>query len=125
MDSCVLYTLISYFLDCSGFSAISLLEEASKDPEATRGGPLRTREVSRESGRAPSLWCYYDGCQLKLLHRNTVLSSASLVDTVAKGAYHLPFEPASSGLLGEGLSVLLERSDKMKEEKRQKHSTRL
>ena len=36
--------------------------------------------------------------------------------------YHLPFEPASSGLFVEGLSVLLERSDKMKEEKRQKVS---
>ena len=32
----------------------------------------------------------------------------------------MPFEPASSGLFGEGLYSLLERSDKIAEEKRQK-----
>ena len=58
--------------------------------------------------------------ELKLLCRSAVLSSASLPNTVAKEAYHLPFEPSSSRLFGEGLSVLLERSDKMKEDKRQK-----
>ena len=55
-----------------------------------------------------------------MIRRDSVLSSARLLDLVAKEAYHLPLEPASSGLFGEGLSFLLEQSDKIAEEKRQK-----
>ena len=57
---------------------------------------------------------------LKLLGRNAVLSAASLPNTVAKEAYHLPLEPTNSGLFGEGLAHLLERSDKLTDEKHQK-----
>ena len=66
-----------------------------------------------ESSRALTM-----DANLKLVHRNSVLSTTSLPDLVAGEAYHLPFEPTSSGLFGEGLLVLLELSDKMKEEKR-------
>ena len=45
---------------------------------------------------------------LKLIHQDSVLSTAHLPDLVAKEAYHLPLEPASSGLFSEGLSSLLE-----------------
>ena len=57
---------------------------------------------------------------LKLIRRNAVLSSAFLQNSVAKETYNLPLEPASSGLFGEGLSRLLERSDKLTDEKQQK-----
>ena len=39
---------------------------------------------------------------------------------MVKEAYHLHFEPAGSGLVGEGVSQLLERLDKMTEVKRQR-----
>ena len=45
---------------------------------------------------------------LKLVCQDSVLSAAHLPDLVAKEAYQLPFEPASSGLFGVGLSSLLE-----------------
>ena len=57
---------------------------------------------------------------LKLIRCNAMLSSASLLSSVGKEAYHLPLEPTSSGLFVEGLLHLLERSDKLTEEKRQK-----
>ena len=44
---------------------------------------------------------------LKLLRHNAVLSAASLPNLVAKEAYHLPLEPTSSRLFGEGLLLLL------------------
>ena len=59
-------TLISSFLDCTGFSANSLLDEACKGfrvHEATRGGPLGPLEVLRESDWAPALWSHYIGCE--------------------------------------------------------------
>ena len=52
---------------------------------------------------------------LKLICQDSVLSAVHLTDFVTKEAYHLPFEPASSGLFGEGLSSLSERSDKIAE----------
>ena len=119
-------TLIGSFLDCSGFSANSLLDEATKDPgasETTRQLVVALSDLEKSRGRAAGhLLCgaITLDANLKLLRHNDVLSAASLSNTVAKEAYHLPLEPTSSGLFGEGLSRLLERSDKLTVEKRQK-----
>ena len=119
-------TLISSFLDCSGFLANSLLEEASKDPlasKSTRQLVVALSDLEKSQGRVAGPRLCGDitlDANLKLIRRNSVLSSTSLLDLVVKEAYHLLFEPASSGLFSEGLLHLLERSDKMMEEKRQK-----
>ena len=55
---------------------------------------------------------------LKLIRHN-ILLAASLPSTLVKEAYHLPLEPASSGLFGKGLSSILERCNKLMDKKRQ------
>ena len=57
---------------------------------------------------------------IKLIRRHSVLSASSLPAALTKEAYHLPLEPASSSLFGEGLLPILEKSDRMTEEKRQR-----
>ena len=56
----------------------------------------------------------------KLIGRRSVLSASSLSAGLAKEAYHLPLEPASSCLFGKGLLPILEKSDRMTDEKRQR-----
>ena len=46
---------------------------------------------------------------LKLIRQNAALSASSLPVMLAKEAYHLPLDPTTSGLLGTGLSAILER----------------
>ena len=56
---------------------------------------------------------------LKLIRCNAAHSAASLPNMMAKEAYHLTLEPASSGLFGVGLSSLLERCGKLMAKKHQ------
>ena len=111
-------TLICSFLDCSGYSANSLLDEASTDPGASlldeASTDLGSSETMRQlmvalsvleksQGRATGhLLCgaITMDANLKLIRHNAVLSSAFLPKSVVKEAYHLPLEPAGSGLFG-------------------------
>ena len=58
-------TMIGSFLECSGFSANSLLDEVSQDPrdyEATRGCPVCTGEVQRQGHWARDDSRHHSGC---------------------------------------------------------------
>ena len=55
---------------------------------------------------------------IKLIRRNSVLKASSLLESLAKGAYHLPLDPAGSGLFETGLVDILTKGDKLVEEKR-------
>ena len=119
--------MIGSFLDCTGYLASSLLDEAiKKDPEASANtrsliSALSGLETTR--GKAiehiMSTSCTMDA-NIKLVRRNAVLKATSLPDTLAKEAYHLPLDPAGSELFGPGLPDILERGDKLVEEKRSK-----
>ena len=118
-------TMIGSFLDCSGYLVNSLLDEAVLDPEAsetTRQLVCALSGLEKSQGKAArhvlSAAIILDA-KLKLIRQNAVLSVSSLPDMLAKEAYHLPLEPASSGLFGAALSDILERSDKLMVEKRQ------
>ena len=84
-------TLISSFLDCSGF-----LEEAGRVPEASEFTRQLVAALSRlETSQGKAIGHMLSGAikmdaNLMLIHRDSVLSSACLPDLVAKEAYHLP-----------------------------------
>ena len=91
MDAWVL-TLASSFLDCSGYSAIRLLQESSTDPEVSESTRQLVEALSSlEKSRGKAAGHLLSGAitldaNLKLVCHNTVLNSAALPDLVAREA---------------------------------------
>ena len=111
--------MIGSFLDCSGFSANRLLDEASLDPEASETTRKLVCALSgiekskRKAARQVLSTAIMLDANLKFIMRNVVLSASSLPAAMAKEAYHLPLESTSSGPFGASFSDILERSDKL------------
>ena len=103
-DALVL-SMIRSFLDCSGFSANGLLDEASRDPvasETTRQLMCALSGLEKSRGKAGghmlSAAITLDA-NLKLIRWNAVLSASSLPALLAKEAYHLCWNPPVPGFL--------------------------
>ena len=114
--------MIGSFLDCSGFLANSQLDEASRDPRASEttrqlvsalSGLRKSRGKAVEHVLSASIML---DANIKLIRRNLVLKASSLPESLAKEVYHLPLDPAGSGLFGTGLVSIREKGDKLVDE---------